>query len=102
MQHTDGKNDEHINHPSDLSVQAVDTAFSHGVEALCKDPALSAEVTPEVRLISAALAFARYTINSSPALKNKVQGAMQSFLHRRADSWVLQQGGWVSRLPDMS
>lgn len=81
---------------SDLSVQAVETAFSHGVEALCKNQALSPEVTSEVQLIGVAVAFARHAINSSPGLKNKIHAAMQSLVHRQ-DKWVSQQGGWVSR-----
>lgn len=73
--------------------EAVETAFSHGVEALCKNQALSPEVTSEVQLIGVAVAFARHAINSSPGLKNKIHAAMQSLVHRQ-DKWVSQQGGW--------
>lgn len=81
---------------SNLSVQAVETAFTNGVEALCKNPALSVEVTSEVQLVATAVAFAQSAIYSIPSLKNKVLGAAQSFLHSRTDKWVSQQGGWVS------
>lgn len=79
-----------------LSVQAVETAFSHSVEALCKNQALSPELSLEMQSVRIGLAFAHYAINACPGLKNKIRAAMQSLVHRQ-DKWVSQQGGWVSR-----
>ncbi|KAI3370266.1 hypothetical protein L3Q82_025045 [Scortum barcoo] len=78
--------------------EAVDAAFSQGVEALCQSQVSQrAEVAPEMQLIKASVALGLYIKKLSPELKSKVQSAMASFLNRRVGSWVTQQGGWVSR-----
>lgn len=81
---------------SNLSVQAVEVAFTNGVEALCKNPALSVEVTSEVQLVATVVVFVQFTLNSVPSLKDKVLSAARSFLHSHTDNWVSEQGGWVS------
>uniref|UniRef100_A0A3Q0RYH3 BCL2 like 15 n=1 Tax=Amphilophus citrinellus TaxID=61819 RepID=A0A3Q0RYH3_AMPCI len=87
-----------INHHL-LSPQAVEAAFSNGVDLLCQNPvAQMPEVAPEMQLIRASVAFGLFVKQSYPELKSRVQEAMISFLNRRVSSWVVQKGGWVSRL----
>ncbi|KAM7006242.1 uncharacterized protein LKV04_002870 [Tautogolabrus adspersus] len=75
--------------------EAVDAAFSHGVDTLFQSQVLEkAEVAPEMQLIRASVAVGRYVKKSCPDLKSKVQSAMTSFLNRRVGAWVTQQGGW--------
>ncbi|XP_070815268.1 bcl-2-like protein 15 [Chaetodon trifascialis] len=75
--------------------EAVEAAFSHGVEALCKTQVSQrAEVSPEMQLIRASAAFGLYVVKSSPELKDRVKSAMDAFLNQRVRSWVIKQGGW--------
>lgn len=75
--------------------EAVDAAFTQGVESLFQSPASQpAEVTPEMQLIQASVALGLYIKKSCPELKIKVQNAMAAFLNRRVGTWVVQQGGW--------
>ncbi|CAJ1051656.1 hypothetical protein EXN66_Car005336 [Xyrichtys novacula] len=75
--------------------EAAEAAFSCGVEALCQSQvAQKAEVSPEMQLIRASVAFGLYIKKSSPDLRNKVQSTMIAFLNRRVGTWVTQQGGW--------
>lgn len=75
--------------------EAVNAAFDLGVLTLCEtNVSQGAEVTSEIQLIRASVAFGLYVKKSSPELKNKVQSAMMAFLNRRVSGWVSQQGGW--------
>ncbi|KAF6720794.1 Bcl-2-like protein 15 [Oryzias melastigma] len=75
--------------------EAVEAAFSHGVEALCETHSAKApEVAPEIQLIKASVALGVYVAKKAPELKSKVHGALTSFLTTRVGGWVAQQGGW--------
>ncbi|CAK6955826.1 hypothetical protein D5F01_LYC02658 [Scomber scombrus] len=75
--------------------EAIDQAFSTGVEAVCQASVFqTAEVAPEIQLLKASVAFGLYVTKSYPELKNKVQNAMAVFLNRRVEPYVAQQGGW--------
>ncbi|XP_069393648.1 bcl-2-like protein 15 [Paralichthys olivaceus] len=75
--------------------EAVEAAFSQGVEALCQTyVAQTPEVAPEMQLINASVALVLFVKKSSPELIKKVQRAMMSFFNRRVSTWVTQQGGW--------
>lgn len=81
--------------------EAVDQAFSTGVEAVCQVSGFqTAEIAPEVQLLKASVAFGLYVTKCSPELKNKVQSAMAVFLNRRVEPWVAQQGGW-NKVPNI-
>ncbi|CAK6955825.1 hypothetical protein D5F01_LYC02658 [Scomber scombrus] len=78
-----------------LNEDAIDQAFSTGVEAVCQASVFqTAEVAPEIQLLKASVAFGLYVTKSYPELKNKVQNAMAVFLNRRVEPYVAQQGGW--------
>lgn len=80
--------------------EAVDAAFSHGVDAVCQRVSQQAEVAAEVHLIRASVALGLYVKKTCPELKGQVQTAMTSFLNRRVGSWVTKQGGW-DKVPDV-
>ncbi|KAM7422249.1 hypothetical protein PAMA_010359 [Pampus argenteus] len=74
---------------------AVDAAFSNGVQALCQTQvSQGAEVAPEMQLIKAAVAFGLHVKKSCPELKNKVHRALPAFINKRAGPWIVKQGGW--------
>lgn len=84
-----------------VAQEAIDAAFSQSMEAICQTHvAQRAEVAPEMQLIRATVAFGLYVKNASPELKNKIQGAMNSFLNRRVGPWLSQQGGWEKVISD--
>lgn len=75
--------------------EAAVEAFSHGVDALFQSQvAQQAEISPEMQLIKASVAFGLHVKKCCPDLKATVQGAMTAFLNRRVGTWVTQQGGW--------
>lgn len=83
--------------PRLISPQAAEAAFSEGVEILCKNVAVKApEVASEMQLIRASAALGLYIVKSAPELKERVQRVMNSYLNRSVQTWVSEQGGWVS------
>lgn len=97
----DGINDERMLQAalSDLRTaaaqEAIEAAFSKGVEALCQAQVSQSDVAPEMQLIRASVALGLFVKKSAPELRNKVQGAMMAFLNtRRVSTFVTQQGGW--------
>ncbi|KAJ3603306.1 hypothetical protein NHX12_031048 [Muraenolepis orangiensis] len=72
--------------------KAMDAAFSQAVDRVC--PPLSAEVTPEMQLIKAAVSLGLYINSQAPKLNREIQRAMNSFLNLRVGQFVAQQGGW--------
>lgn len=82
-----------------ISPQAVEAAFSNGVDLLCQTYiAQRAEVAPEMQLIRASVSFGLYVKKSCTELKNQIRRAMTAFLNRRVGTWVTKQGGWVRKL----
>ncbi|KAK2914861.1 hypothetical protein Q8A73_005455 [Channa argus] len=82
--------------------EAVELAFSHSVEALCKTQVSQRpEVLPEMQIIRASVAIGLYIKKSSPDLRTKVQSAMTAFLNRRVGTWIVSQGGWNKVADDL-
>lgn len=78
--------------------QTVEAAFIHGLDALRKPQvAQCAEVTSELQLIKATVAFGRFAVKSYPGLRVMLNHTTTAFLNRHVGDWVVQQGGWVSR-----
>ncbi|KAM8914324.1 bcl-2-like protein 15 [Spinachia spinachia] len=78
-----------------VAQEALQTAFSNGVEAICQTPgSQNAEVFPEMQLIRASVALCIYIKKSSPELKHNIQRVVREFLRRRVGLWVMEQGGW--------
>ncbi|KAK9529255.1 hypothetical protein VZT92_013363 [Zoarces viviparus] len=78
-----------------VAEEAMDMVFSRGVDAICKTHVCQQpEVSSEMQLINASVAFGLYLQKSSPQLETKIRRAMVAFITSRVGVWLFQQGGW--------
>ncbi|KAM6947020.1 uncharacterized protein PEZ65_000718 [Lycodopsis pacificus] len=78
-----------------VAEEAMEMMFSRGVDAICKTRVCQQpEVSSEMQLINASVAFGLYLKKSSPQLKMNIQRVMSAFITNRVGPWLAQQGGW--------
>ncbi|XP_061910651.1 uncharacterized protein LOC133654342 isoform X2 [Entelurus aequoreus] len=84
-----------------LAQEAMEVAFSRGVDTLLQTQVQNEAVAPEMQMIKVCVAFGLFVKKSFPEQKNQVQRAVTAFFNSRLNPWISERGGWENVRQEM-